>query len=205
MRQEMELSLARELTDGEELLWSGRPDPKSKSIASPGNVFLILGLVFTLVGIALLLGGFIILETVEGRGREASIGLFITGGIFLIMGIAFAISGLVLRRTPRNTLYAVTNRRAIILRTGHYLTVDSYGKSEIGQVRRLERPDGTGDLIFSMQRSTSGYGYGSGYYSGGYSSSASYSGTGMSRYGAGMFNGIANVHAVERIVLSVLK
>ncbi len=202
MRQEMEVSFARELTDGEELLWSGRPDPKSKSIASPGSVFLILGIVFTVVGIAMLLGGFIILGTVEGRGREASIGLFVTGGVFFIMGITFAISGLFLRSTPRNTLYAVTNRRAIILRTGRYLTVDSYGKSEIGQVRRLERPDGTGDLIFSMQRSASGYGYGN---SGGYSSYGSYSGTGMSRYGAGMFNGITNVHAVERIVLDTLK
>ena len=202
MRQEMELSLTRELTDGEELLWSGRPEPGSKSIASPGRVFLILGIVFIVVGIAILLGGFIILWTLEGRERDASVGLFITGGVFLIMGITFAISGLALRSTPRNTLYAVTNKRAIILRTGRYLTVDSYGKSEIGQVRRLERPDGTGDLIFSTQRSASGYAYG---YGGGYSSYGSYSGTGMSRYGAGMFNGIANVHAVERIVLNTLK
>ncbi len=205
-QQEMDLSLAKELTEGEELLWSGRPDPNSKSIVSPASVFFILGIIFTVVGLALLIGGFVILGVVEGRGRDASVALFIIGGTFLFLGIIFAISGLAYRVTPRNTMYAVTNKRAIILRAGRYLTVDSYGKNEIGQVRRLERPDGTGDLIFGMQRAASGYGYGSGYgYYGGYSSYGGYSGTGMSRYGAGMFNGIANVHAVEQIVLNVLK
>lgn len=41
--QTMETSISNELMAGEELLWSGRPDPQGKSVVSPARVFLILG------------------------------------------------------------------------------------------------------------------------------------------------------------------
>ena len=52
----------------------------------------------------------------------------------------------------RNTCYAVTNRRAIIWEPGWFgrKQVRSYTAAGLGSMMRLERKDGTGDLIFEQ-------------------------------------------------------
>ncbi len=206
---EMDSLLEGELAEGEQLLWFSQPDARRRHMASPSFVFLILSLVFGLVGIALLLVGVILLGTGHGdptaKVSDASTALFITGAVFIFLALIYTILMFTLRISPQNTLYAITDRRAIIMRTGRLLTVDSYGKLDIGQIRRAERPDGSGDLIFAGSRSplASGGSYG---YSGGYSgygySSGSY---GMGMFSAGRFIGIPNVRAAEKILIRTFK
>src|SRR5579863_3203316 len=134
--QTMEASLSNELLEGEEMLWSGRPDPQKKRLVSPGRVFLILGLVFLPVGLlAVIIGLILLLSSVFPPGyQESSLGLFIPGGVFSVLGLVYLLIGLIGFSPSRNELYGITNRRVIILRPGRYLRVSSYGKRAITQV-----------------------------------------------------------------------
>lgn len=148
--QTVEASLSNELLDGEELLWSGRPDPLKRPIVSPARVFLILGLIFMPIGaVVVLIGLILLLSSVFPSGSQtASLGLFIPGGVFLLLGLVYLLIGLLGAFPSRNALYAITNRRVIILRSGRYLRVSSYRRRAITQFHRIERPDGSGDLVF---------------------------------------------------------
>ncbi len=191
--QTMETPLANELLEGEELLWSGRPNPQGRSIVSPARIFFILGLVYLPVGLFLVLLGLILLFTVPGAASGGFLGALIPGGIFFILGLVFLIVGLTVRFPTRNVFYAITDRRVIILRTGRYLRVASYGKRAITQVQRIERPDGSGDLIFSGNPLP----YGS------YSNNEyNYNSTRSGRLG--VFSALPNVHVVEQRLLRML-
>jgi hypothetical protein len=103
--------------------------------------------------------------------------------------VALICSGLFVKVASTNTLYAITNRRVIIMRTGRLLCVDSYSKESIRQVRRIERADESGDLLIATQT-------GSVY-------------MGNSNYnhminGQGTLAAIANVRQVEKKLLSML-
>jgi hypothetical protein len=192
--QATEASISNELLEDEELLWSGRPDPQRRRIVSPARVFLILGLVFLPIGLlAVIIGLILLLSSVIPPGSQASLlGLFIPGGTFFVLGLIYLIIGLVGFSPSRNTLYAITNRRVIILRPGRYTRASSYGKRAITQVHRIERPDGSGDLIFVGNPPYGSYGnnqYNSGTYNTG-------------RQGA--FSALPNVRLVEQKLIRML-
>jgi hypothetical protein len=151
--QTMEASLSNELLEGEEVLWSGRPDPHRRSLVSPARVFLRLGLVFLPIGLVLVIIGLALL--LSSGFRPSSLGLFIPGlalfipgVVFFLLGLIYLLIGLIGSFPSRNTLYAITNLRVIILRSGRNARVSSYPKRAITQVQHIERPDGSGDLIF---------------------------------------------------------
>ncbi|HVU65479.1 MAG TPA: hypothetical protein VHD63_00050, partial [Ktedonobacteraceae bacterium] len=64
--QTMEASVSNELLEGEELIWSGRPLPKGKSIASPARLFSVVGLVYGGLGLGLMLVLFLSVSLNEG-------------------------------------------------------------------------------------------------------------------------------------------
>lgn len=190
----METTLDNELLEGEELLWSGRPEARGKSVASPARVFSILGRIYFLIGVGLLILSLILLFLFyPSPPPEAFLGALIPGGIFFILGLIFLIIGSIVRSPNRNTLYAITNRRAIIFRTGRYLRVTSYSGRAITQVQRFERPDGSGDLIFSGIPLSYGGSYGNSNYD-------SYN-TGRQ----GIFAAIPNVRQAEQKLLSITR
>ena len=190
--QTMEASIGNELLEGEELLWSGRPDPQRRSIVSPTRVFRILGLVFLPIGlVAVIIGLSLLLSSVIPPGSQGSLlGLFIPGGVFIVLGLVYLIIGLVGSFPTRNALYAITNRRVIILRPGRYLNVSSYSKRAITQVHRVERPDGSGDLVFVGNPPN-------------YGNSGNYQSTSIAgRLGA--FSAIPNVRLAEQKLIRML-
>jgi hypothetical protein len=186
--------LEDELLEGEELLWAGSPDPRSKNIVSPARVFFILGSVFLPVGLVLLIVGAIVLAALyPSPDATGSLGLFIPGGVFLLQGLGFLIAWMVNRLPSRKILYGITNRRVIIMRTGSYLRVVSYNKRAITQVQRIERADGSGDLIFGTTSSPYSY------YN---SNEQNYSAYRLGRLG--VFNAIPSVRLVEQKLLKML-
>ncbi len=200
MQQEIGSLLGQELGEGEEIQWSNRPERGGS--AGPANVFMILVLIFGCIGFAMLIVAIILLTVVHTKGSTiASIPLFIVSGTFLFLTLLFGIFSLVYRQVPRNTLYAITNQRIMILRTGPVLTVDSYSRNDIGYLTRRERPDGSGDLFFTNLRSPYSYSYNNGYGNNGYS--YGYGSYGMS--GTGRFIGISNVRSVEQILRTTFK
>jgi hypothetical protein len=121
-----------------------------------------------------------------------SLGLFIPGGGVFVLGLVFLLIGLVGFYPSRNTLYTITNRRVIILRSGRYLRVSSYGKRAITQVQRIERHDGSGDLIFVANPPYR-------------SSGKNQSPAGISSTGpVGTFSALPNVRLVEQKLIRML-
>jgi len=118
--------------------------------------------------------------------------------VFLFLTVLFVILGLILRQSLKGTLYAVTDQRIIVMNTGRTLTVDSYGRDDIGQIRRSERPDGSGDLTFASTNTRMSYGYG-------YNSAYGNNAYGANTASMGKFVGIPDVRAAERVVRRTFK
>lgn len=192
--QTLESSLDNELLEGEEVLWSGRPDPRRRRIVFPTRPFFILGLVFMPVGLFIVLVGLVLLliSVFPPEARLSSLGVFIPGGVFFLLGIIYFLIGIAGFSPPRNVLYAITNRRVIMLRPGRYLRALSYGKGAITQIQRFERPDGSGDLVFASTPAYSSAGRNQ--------SNATFS----SAVRPGVFSALPNVRQVEQILNSML-
>jgi hypothetical protein len=139
------------LQGGETVLWTGRPDPRR--LLSGKDIFLI--------PFSLLWGGFAIFW-------EASV-LSFGGGVngppifFVLWGIPFVLVGqyiiwgrfLVKRRYRKQTVYAVTNQRVLILRGR---SLQSIFLSQLPPIVQSSRADGTGSLEFGSAGSPFGYG-----------------------------------------------
>ena len=77
---------------------------------------------------------------------------------FPLFGLPFILVGLGLLLRPffdyfkaYKVVYAITNRRALIIYFGSKKKIRSYELSEIGPVTRIEKADGTGNLYFSVK------------------------------------------------------
>lgn len=73
----------------------------------------------------------------------------------LIMGLPFTVAVVALAFLPwwwpkltRHTVYAISDRRLLIIRNWPRRRVTSYGPEDIDVVERREQKDGSGDLIF---------------------------------------------------------
>src|SRR5947207_4024563 len=185
----METSVSNELLEGEQLLWSGSPGPGKSSVASPGRVFSILGLIYSPIGLLFLIAGLVVTLTAQGALNPLPLIFFIVGGVFFPLGLIFLGIGLFARFPSQDTFYAITDRRVIIVQGGRNVRVTSYGKRAITQLQRIEHPDGSGDLVFSGNASAS---YGN----------ANYSTFNANR--PGIFAAIPNVRQVERYLISLL-
>jgi hypothetical protein len=75
--------------------------------------------------------------------------LIVLGMFMFIAGLLCLRIGYSARLSSHKVFYAITNRRVIMLSGGRYLRVTSYSKRAIIQVQRVERPDGSGDLVIA--------------------------------------------------------
>ena len=81
------------------------------------------------------------------------------GVVFPLFGTPFVAIGLAMLSAPawawragRRTLYVVTDRRAIVFAASGFrdIGVRSFAPAALADVRRTERPDGSGDLVFAQ-------------------------------------------------------
>jgi hypothetical protein len=138
--------VAGELSPDEKLIWIGQP--RSDLAVRPAYFLVPFGVVFVAFSLFWMVMAVVI-----------TFGLMAPCGIpFLAIGVALIVSPVWLRAWARKTVYAVSNRRAIIWQPGWfgYITVQSFTPSGLGQMSRTERPDGSGDLVFQVY--TSGIG-----------------------------------------------
>jgi hypothetical protein len=129
-----------ELADDERLIWAGQPRPD----------LMVRSAACCLVPFGLLFGGLPLVGTIVVFIAGAPVFLLFGAAPFVGLGIFLICSPLWLRRKARNTVYALTDRRAIIWDAGWYgaFVVRSYASSGLGRIARRERADGSGDLIF---------------------------------------------------------
>jgi hypothetical protein len=141
-----------ELQPGEHLVWAGQPNPRA--YARGAWVISIFGVVFAAFAAfwILMAGGFALLAGSATAGAGAGFACFPLLGVpFLLIGVAMLLAPLWMRRAARRAVYAITDRRAIVWQArpfGSELTVRSFAPAELTQITRVERADGTGDLVF---------------------------------------------------------
>ena len=93
--------------------------------------------------------GFATLFTLRGWAAGGPAGVL--GLPFVAIGAGIALSPLWRQRSRRRTVYAITDRRLLIIRAGTVRRVRSFTPDDIQDLDRRERPDCTGDLIFSHE------------------------------------------------------
>jgi hypothetical protein len=134
-----------QLEPGERLLWHGKPDPKRGLVASiPVALFAIPWTAFSLFWMA----------TASGLAfRDSQPGWT---SLFALFGVPFALVGLGMLTSPywlyrksKLTVYALTNRRALIITGGATKKIQSFTSADIGVIQRTERPKGRGDVMFA--------------------------------------------------------
>jgi hypothetical protein len=147
---EIQRTVLAELAPGEKIKWLGKPDPAQ--YARQALPMVVFGIPWTLF--ALFWEGGAIQPALQGIGRAGGPGMAFSimfplfGLPFIGIGIGMLTSPIWYRRKAANTIYAVTDRRALIIEDAGRRTVQSFDRSVIAHLTRNERGDGSGNLLF---------------------------------------------------------
>jgi hypothetical protein len=188
---ELDARVRGELQRDEQLLWVGQPIPAR--FARGGWFLMFFGVPFTAFAVFwMAITSFGVFQ--GGLPGGGFLGLFacfpLFGLPFVVVGLGLLSSPYWLRQRAKRVCYAVTDSRAIVWDAGWFggLEVRSYGPDQLTRIRRVEYPDGCGDLVFeelvTVGRDSDGH-----------------STTGTRRYG---FMAIPQVHTVEELLRKAL-
>lgn len=136
----------QELDPNEKVQWVGQPRPGRFMAA--GLFMSIFGLIFA--GFAL----FWILTAMNfGQNGFGGVGsCFPLFGIpFLLVGIGLLFSPIWLRKNALNTVYVITEKRAILFEKRWSMNIRSFGPEKLHDIERRQRGDGSGDLILARE------------------------------------------------------
>lgn len=136
------------LLPGERTLWSGRP--ATGVLFTPKDAFLIPFSALWCGFVIFWIGGVL----VSGGGAFALFGV-----VFLCFGLFFSVGRFILDAAlRRNTRYALTDRRVLILRTGPLSSFTAVALDRLPEAQISERATGTGTIRFGQQQSLFGFG-----------------------------------------------
>ena len=134
----------REMDQGERLVWAGQPN--ARRFVLRALPIMLFAIPWTAFAIFWMWGA-------SGFGEPSELprgfSLFPLFGLpFVLIGLAMLSSPLWAIRKARRTVYAVTDRRAILFLGGRGTTIRSFGPDRMGGLRRKQRADGSGDILF---------------------------------------------------------
>ncbi len=144
---ELVSAVDRELASGESVAWVGQPIPRQLARAALPSV--LFGIPWT---------AFAIFWTVMASGAPRQSGSSGWLWFFPLWGVPFILIGLGMLTSPywafrraRRTAYVLTNQRVIIIGIGWRgkTAIRSFDPDALKDLRRDERSDGSGDLIFA--------------------------------------------------------
>ena len=152
LRQRLEMALARELRDGEQVQWRGMKLARIEWSHFGLYVFAIPWTAFALFWTAMAAAG-------VGSIENNDAGLL--AWAFPLFGTPFILVGLAMLATPfgpwlyrGRVLFAVTDTRVLQITLGRSLSVKSVPAQRIGEWERNESPDGTGSLKIAVRVGT---------------------------------------------------
>jgi hypothetical protein len=154
---ELRRALDAELAGGERIVWLRQPVPWLIWRAS--LVVLIFGVPWTAFAVFWTLGAAGLIGKSGARPSGWWAYIFPLWGVpFILFGLAMLSSPYWTARAARRTIYAITNRRAIVwLAKGWGKTeVQSFEPKRVLSLTRTERANGSGDLVFEQFRETHG-------------------------------------------------
>ena len=134
-----------QLESGERLLWYGKPDPKRGLLATiPLVLFAIPWTGFALFWTAAASGLFF------NDARPGWLSLFGLFGVpFILVGLGMLTSPYWLYKKAKQTVYALTSHRAMIITGGSIKKIQSFTGNDMGVIERTERANGAGDVMFA--------------------------------------------------------
>lgn len=181
-RYQTEQMISSQLDPGEGLLWSGAPS--ASRLARSALPTMVFGIPFTAFAVFWIYTAFTATSKSSQPGSAWS--LFPLFGVpFLLIGLGMLTAPLWAFLSAGRTLYAVTNRRALIVSGAFSTTVKSFTHTEIHELQRVERAGGSGDLYFGSREVVTRRG-----------------GTMRQRIG---FLGIPDIRTVEQLIRSRLQ
>ncbi len=140
-----DFQIQRELDAGENLLWSGAPDPARAATRSIAPA--IIGVFVTGFALFWMAGAHFVTSSVPANFGPPGAKLFpLFGLIFVFAGLALIASPFLGFAKATTTIYAVTDRRLLIVAGSD---VRSFLPRDIQSVER--RGDTTGDIIFARR------------------------------------------------------
>jgi hypothetical protein len=137
-----------ELQSGESITWMDQPLPNR--MARSMIPIVLIGIPFTAFAIFWTVGA------AEGASAAHAPGPFmffpLFGIPFIIVGLGMLSSPFWVARAAKNSVYVLTNRRAIIFKAGWYgsVSVRSFEAQALTDLQRNQNADGSGDLIFAQ-------------------------------------------------------
>jgi hypothetical protein len=145
---DVQLSAQSELQGGESLLWSGPANPgRSAMSALPAALFGIPFAGFAFFWMSTAYRGTHNLAN-HHNALPGAFSVFPLFGLpFLLIGIGLVLSPIFVYLKGRSGVYAVTNRRVMLITGTTSRSVKSIIPTDIAEVDHRERPDGTGDVL----------------------------------------------------------
>ena len=144
-----------ELQPGERIIWTGRPIPGRFARRSIGIV--LFGIVWTAFAIFWIAGA----SRFRLPDFSHGFGLFPLFGVpFVLIGFGMLSTPYWMRRKAGRTAYVITDKRALILDGSLWrsTTVRSFEPHRLGDLRRVQNRDGSGDIIFERVWASDGDG-----------------------------------------------
>lgn len=139
----------RELALGEAVAWVGQPIPGQLARNQWRTV--LFGIPWTAFAI---FWTFLAAQGGTKSGQSPWFWLFPLWGVpFILVGLNMLTSPYWARRRAWRTTYVLTNQRAVVITAGWSgrTSVRSFEPDTLKDLRRTERADGTGDLIFAAE------------------------------------------------------
>ncbi len=142
-----------ELSGDERLIWQGQPIPSRMMFTAFAiYLFAIPWTAFSLFWEAMALSIFFGDPAKAPQGPEKAVGIIfpLFGLPFVLIGFGMLLSPFWVYKKAKTTVYAITDRRAIVIDGGRSRAVTSYPFEKWeGEITRKERTDGSGSLFFS--------------------------------------------------------
>lgn len=132
-----------EVRPGEKMLWVGRAN--AIRLALPYLAVLGFGVAWTASSI-----GFMI---TWHKNAGLGVGDILFQGSFVAVGLGMMAAPLWAYSRGRKTIYRITDRRILVIVAGNTKKVKSFDETQIGNIERVERADGSGDLTFAKRAS----------------------------------------------------
>ncbi|MCL2623349.1 MAG: hypothetical protein FWD31_06755, partial [Planctomycetaceae bacterium] len=134
----------RELESEENLIWVGQPIPAYfVSYSSAGQVLQVMvGIPYTTFAV------FVICVAI---GMQAPLWFILFGILFMLFGLLMTCSPFIIRHRLKKTVYAITDRRAIIFTQRLFSTkIQSFAPDQLNELETLENNNGAGRILFSV-------------------------------------------------------
>ena len=143
-----------QLLDGEEILWTGRPDP---SVNFDRRDLALVPFSIAWAGFAIFAtAGFVVGygEAVKSGGQEGSFLFLVLGAMFSLLGLYLLVGRFFYKRWDKLRLYyALTDARVLILKTaGTTPTVSGIPWDKVPAIGKSEGYGGTGTVTFGKTR-----------------------------------------------------